>query len=406
MKKEKIFFIVCLQFCIISGFLISSENPNNIKKKTICLNMIVKDESDVITRCLESVLPIIDTWVIVDTGSTDGTQKIIKDYLKNIPGELYERPWVNFEHNRQEALLLAKPKADYILFMDADDMLTYSDDFQMPELTQGFYGITSHLKNGEEFIFHRLIKSDLDWFWKGAIHEDLLCSYSVNGEHLKGITYEYNHDGARSKDSDSWNKDVAILLDSIQKDPTNTRNYFYLARSYQNGGDLEHALEYYKKRSELLAGNVEEIFLSKLMTAKIQSVLKMDIKTVRQSLIDAYTFRPSRLEPLYYLAFLYRNQGEYQKGYEIANLANQLPKEINDILAVETSVYTYGLPFEFASCASMTGHYVEGLDMCTKLIALENLSEAQRKEVEVLYNKLLQQHIEKIKEDVLLILKN
>ncbi|MEN9654269.1 MAG: hypothetical protein RL235_381, partial [Chlamydiota bacterium] len=71
---------------------------------TICLNMIVKDESRVILRCLESVRPLIDSWVIVDTGSTDTTKQIITEYLSNIPGELHERAWQNFAASRNEAL--------------------------------------------------------------------------------------------------------------------------------------------------------------------------------------------------------------------------------------------------------------------------------------------------------------
>src|SRR5574340_542399 len=97
-------------------------------KKTICLNMIVKNESKVIERCLASVKPIIDTWVIVDTGSTDGTQAIVREFLKDIPGELHERPWVNFGHNRNEALELARGKADYLLLIDADDKLAYEEN--------------------------------------------------------------------------------------------------------------------------------------------------------------------------------------------------------------------------------------------------------------------------------------
>jgi len=52
--------------------------------KTLGLMMIVKNEKDVILRCLKSVLPIIDYWTIVDTGSTDGTQDIIKSFLQKI----------------------------------------------------------------------------------------------------------------------------------------------------------------------------------------------------------------------------------------------------------------------------------------------------------------------------------
>src|ERR1700722_1540445 len=80
---------VFLLFCILPLLSIAEEEE---PKKTICLNMIVKNESKVIRRCLQSVLPFIDTWVIVDTGSNDGTQKIIKDFMleHQIPGELHE----------------------------------------------------------------------------------------------------------------------------------------------------------------------------------------------------------------------------------------------------------------------------------------------------------------------------
>jgi Glycosyl transferase family 2. len=78
--------------------------------KTVCLNMIVKNEIHVIRRCLSAVKEFIDYWVIVDTGSTDGTQEAIREFMKDSPGELHERPWCNFAHNRNEALDLARKR--------------------------------------------------------------------------------------------------------------------------------------------------------------------------------------------------------------------------------------------------------------------------------------------------------
>ena len=65
--------------------------------------MIVKNEAHVIRRCLDSVRPLIDRWVIVDTGSTDGTQALIRELMADVPGELHERPWVDFSTNRNQA---------------------------------------------------------------------------------------------------------------------------------------------------------------------------------------------------------------------------------------------------------------------------------------------------------------
>ncbi len=62
----------------------------NAQGQTVCLSMIVKNEATVIRRCMESVRPIIDYWIIVDTGSTDGTQDVIREHLKDLPGELGE----------------------------------------------------------------------------------------------------------------------------------------------------------------------------------------------------------------------------------------------------------------------------------------------------------------------------
>ena len=107
----------------------------NQSGQTICLNMIVKNEAHVIERCLASVRPWIDSWVIVDTGSTDGTQELIRKTLDDIPGEVVERLWVNFSVNRTEALHLAGTRADYVLIIDADEVLEANEGFSMPALT-------------------------------------------------------------------------------------------------------------------------------------------------------------------------------------------------------------------------------------------------------------------------------
>ena len=67
--------------------------------------MIVKDAAPVIEKVLLENLKYIDRWCILDTGSTDGTQGIIKRVLKNKKGTLYEEPFVNFKVSRIQPLL-------------------------------------------------------------------------------------------------------------------------------------------------------------------------------------------------------------------------------------------------------------------------------------------------------------
>ena len=93
--------------------------------KTLCLNMIVKNESKVIIRMLESVLPIIDHYCICDTGSTDDTIELIETFFKknSIPGKIVKEPFKNFEYNRNYSLQACYYFSDYVLLLDADMVL-------------------------------------------------------------------------------------------------------------------------------------------------------------------------------------------------------------------------------------------------------------------------------------------
>ena len=86
--------------------------------------MIVKNESHIIHEVLESTLPVIDTYCIIDTGSSDNTIQIIYNFYKKagVDGVVYERPWIDFATNRTEALHLCDGRMDYALMMDADDV--------------------------------------------------------------------------------------------------------------------------------------------------------------------------------------------------------------------------------------------------------------------------------------------
>lgn len=193
---------------------------SNANEKTICLNMIVKNESHVIAKCLESVKGIIDYWVIVDTGSDDGTQELIKNCLKEIPGELYERPWKDFAHNRNQALQLAKDKADYLFFIDADERIEFLEPFDKASLTDPGYLLT--IRQGTTGIdYQRLLLVDnrFYWNWEGVLHENLTGSEKAEIIKKEGIIVHSHTNGYRSKDPDKYLKDAKILEKALEEDP-------------------------------------------------------------------------------------------------------------------------------------------------------------------------------------------
>ncbi len=139
-------------------------------EQTICLCMIVKNERHVLRRCLEAVRGLVDTWVVVDTGSTDGTQQLVRECMASLPGALYERPWKNFGHNRTEALNLARGGADYILMVDADEYIAPEPGFRWPRLEADAYHLLA--RNGAvDWYRTQLVRAALPWRYEGVLHE-------------------------------------------------------------------------------------------------------------------------------------------------------------------------------------------------------------------------------------------
>lgn len=349
-----------------------------LAKEKICLNMIVKNESEVIKRCLDSVKPLIDYWVIVDTGSTDGTQKIIKEYMKGIPGQLYERPWKDFATNRTEAFKLAQKHGDYILLMDADDTLAFPQGFRFSSLNQDLYNFWRG-PEGFSYIRPQLIKASLPWKWIGVTHEYLSCDLPYTSDVLDNIRYVSGDGGASSKDAKKFLKNVKLLKKEVKKEPDNCRYAFYLAESYRDSGKKGQALEWYQKRIQM-GGWEEEVFWSMLQSSHLLRDLGFSSRLVAESYASAFTFRPHRAEPIYYLAELYNNQGNYTEAYQWLKARETVQKTTKkDILFNMDWIEEFGLLFQLSICSYFVGNYQESLNACDKLLSMKNLPEGWRK---------------------------
>ena len=350
-------------------------------KKSVCLNMIVKNEKHVIVRCLESVRKFIDYWVIVDTGSTDGTQELIREYLKDLPGELHERPWVNFGHNRNEALCLAKAKADYLLFIDADDKLHYPQDFVLPPLEADAYYITQKEQYKETFREHTvmfLVNNAMGFQWKGVLHEYIQSQRAQTIQHLPGITSEYINDGARSKDPFKIAKDIQMLKEGLREEPENRRYLFYLARTYWSNKNYRLSLKHFEKRA-MMGGDEQEIYHSLLYTAVCQRLLNYPPEVFVKNFCKAYTFRPIRTEALYELARYYTDTANHFLGYLMAKCILSTPKN-QDNLFVESWISDWGAPLYLFLNAKELGYLDEAKATLRHLLQNTQISATLRKQ--------------------------
>lgn len=330
--------------------------------------MIVKDEAGVIRRCLESVLPVIDNWLIVDTGSIDGTPEIIQEYLKDVPGELRFSEWKNFADNRTEALNLAASMGDYTLIIDADDTLI-NGGLMGVRLEHDSYFVKI-VNSGTTYYRQQLIRSALPWRYVGVLHEFLDC----HGHDMPAGTLPWTmlcgHDGARRKDPGIFLQDTQILERELRKElPQNlrTRYQFYLAQSYKDAGLQEHAYHAYLARSEM-GGWDQEVYVSLLNAAKIHINLWACSPEALALATKAWAVCPSRCEAQMLAARIWRELGVPENGLQIAQSAKEMPLPVG-ALFLDVWVYTYGILGEVATCAALAGDHRAAHEAA--LVALE-----------------------------------
>lgn len=366
-------------------------------KLTLC--MIVKNEEHIIKECIQSVSKYIDYYVICDTGSTDKTKEIIKEYFdsQNIPGEIHDHEWVNFGENRSKALALTKGKTNWVIMIDADD---YIEGDMPTNFDNQFDGYTTRIMRGNfEWkrvqIFNMVNKT---WRYEEPIHEYPIAELPMNIGHLDGPyafqvrTAGYRTISCATQQEKYW-KDYLLLKTEVEKDPTSHRKQFYLAQSAFDSFKFDIAEEEYQKRVDM-GGWDEETFFSQMRVGLARELQNKPVETVTDALLKAWEMRPNRAEPLYHLANVYRKHGRLRAAFMVAFQALSIPKPTQDILFVDNDPYHWGILDEIVSTAHSVGKFHLGLQAADKLLNENRLPAEQiervQKNRQSYYNKVLE----------------
>jgi tetratricopeptide (TPR) repeat protein len=347
--------------------------------------MIVKNEAHVIKRCLASVLPFIDSWAICDTGSTDGTQEIIREYLKDLPGELIERPWVDFSTNRNQALDLAGGYGKYALVMDADTVLenelwmaNASEWGELKDLgyyIKIIYGVTHYWRTA-------LVKLGAGWRYEGVLHECLIHPSGFTPKHLSGVAIKVYHDGARSQctPKEKFDRDVVTLEKALEKEPDNARYVFYLAQSYRDAGLPFRAIEAYYRRVAM-GGWTKEVYFSLLQIASLKEHVGQSQAEVIHAYMTAFNYDPTRAEAPCGLA-RYLRLNNYHVNARLYAEAAAAIKSTDDILFIDSTVYEWRAKDELAIAEYYCGNYEKSMRLCEELLVYSLLPEVEHSRVE------------------------
>ena len=265
--------------------------------------MIVKNESKIIERALDSVVDVIDFFCIVDTGSTDDTIEKIMAYFKRnckIKGKLCFTEFENFEKTRNYAMKMAEGMGDYLLMLDADMILEHTIDKN--KLTKDYYAI--YQDNGS-VLYHntRLIKNNNYFYYRGVTHEVILSKESVEGGILEeNIAKIMDFEDGGCKE-DKLLRDKELLINNLEDPEIKGRYYFYLANTLMALGELDEAEKYYIKRIRMQDWKQE----TWCCCYKIGCInyIKKDINKSIFYFLEAYNYITTRVENLYYLINIY-----------------------------------------------------------------------------------------------------
>jgi glycosyltransferase involved in cell wall biosynthesis len=350
------------------------------------LCMIVKDESHIIHEVLEATLPLIDTYMILDTGSTDNTIQIINDFYAKteIKGEVVQSDWKGFGASRSEALKLCDGKMDYILMIDADDLMGFPPDckiFMNQTLeTHKPNACIINIKRGNmEYQRTQIFKTEDNWRYVGVLHE-----YPTNDKNdnkiirlppevfMVGRTL-----GNRSKqDGNKYLKDAEVLLAEHEREPENDRTVFYLAQSYRDGGNIPEAIRWYKKRVEMGKWKEE------------QCVSAMNIARLLQDkewAWRAHELNPRRNESLVWYAIYCRTKNLFTPELLAMILyATSISKPTDNVLFVEADIYEWRMWDELAIIAYYNGRKDITKQAAAKLLAENKFPPSERARIEAI----------------------
>jgi len=316
--------------CLNRSFTETMQHPSTVlsddaDSAPLGLTMIVKDEAGTIGETVRSAAPHIDYWTIMDTGSTDGTQDVIRGNFSTIPGQLIEHPFSDFATTRNDALRAHGARTAYTFMPDAD--FTFENMWRLRmiawRLEQECRFWSAHICGKSMRVIRKTIDMELQmqvvfptsqhddalgsldgWHYSYPVHEVSALGRDNAGEYIvvPGDNFKMRFmDGKvfHTKSEQRWRDfDIRILEAEKLKRPNDTRVSFYLARTYNQVGDNELALAEFQRRIDL-GGWYEEVFHSLLDQGRILTRMGRDPTSKFK---EAFELVPNRAEPLYELA--------------------------------------------------------------------------------------------------------
>ena len=364
----------------------------------LALNFICKDESPVIENMLESAKDIVDLIVVNDTGSTDGTQQIIKNFGEKygIPTYVFERPFDDFENSRNHTMqklrdvvaeLNWNPDQVHGFWFDCDETLVIDSKFNKSQFTKDLYMINTYIGQ-MKYTRNTFFKVSKPFRWYGPVHEFIVCDdQNITSGLAENIHVDVKMTG------NSWLGDIAEKYAShaykleayINKNRQDPRWIFYTAQSWhdaasikdnkeENEERLRRSLKYYRERVSRTDGYAEEIYYAQYRIGTIMRIIEEPWHLTHMELLKAYQIDPLRGESIKVIIDHYLQMGDWNMAYLYSKFAkttfhgkNPYPTRL---LFVDEATYVWRFAEAHAAAAFYTGRMDEAKQTYQEIVNL------------------------------------
>lgn len=314
---------------------------------TVTAAIIVKDEERCISRCLDSLLPVFDEIVILDTGSTDNTLNIIEQYQSEKIKLFHENWHNNFSKARNTAI--SKCTCQYILFIDADEYLSANPGQVRDELRKikntcvlnqsAFCPVIRDHNNNLSTTVRRGFENNGEFYYVGYVHEEL--RHRMNKE-INDITIPImiHHDGYKSdiiENKKKKKRNNILNLKNMHHEPDKLRwIFFYYRDDFENidTNDIYCSLSTALKINKDRMLTIENIKQDRFTFGIVDLMAKAKLK----SLDDAPSFHQA-IQIMNHLVPGNSNSFYYDLIYDIFTWKNKVKERVNDIIKYKNSKY-------------------------------------------------------------------
>ena len=340
---------------------LSSDRP------LIGLVMIVKNEAKRISAVLASYRPYVDAWTILDTGSTDGTQDLIRRELEGIPGVLHEEPFVDFATSRNRALELHGTSTIFSIMPNGDVLQGGAELVSFLEAHRRDLAGAYRVRIAPGHYYHPLVmRTGFGWRYKWRTHE---CAMGPNtGPAIPGVMVLRDR-GARTSEEwrVRWTRDLVLLnLDRVA-DPNDPRPYFYLGQTHECLGQPAEALEMFEQRAKM-GGYFDEVYEAKFRIGKMMEKIGRPWAEIQQAYLEAFAHDPRRAEPLYAISQHWYDKEIHAVSRLFSAAAAEMPKPPTDLF-LDEDVYTWKAADRAAISSFYAGHKQDGRDFAEQAVS-------------------------------------